>query len=106
MKSIVVSASEFMIATTNSTGASRIGPRARARSSIPATCAIAWCEAARVCGAMSSETSSRASARLLSGFDVAQRVQFDHMRENCSRSGSSSVSPSSEVAAIPVFSSR
>jgi hypothetical protein len=41
MKSIVVSASEFMIATTNSIGASRIGPRARARSSIFATLAMA-----------------------------------------------------------------
>jgi hypothetical protein len=87
MKSMVVSASEFMIALTNSIGASRIGPWTRARSSIPAISAIAWCEAARVGGAMSSETSSRASTRLWSGFDVAQRVQFDHRRENCSRSG-------------------
>jgi hypothetical protein len=106
MKSIVVSASEFTTATTNSIGASCIGPSARARSSIPPNSVIARSAAARVSGVMSSEAPSRASARLWPGFNVPQRIQFDHAREYCSRTGASAGIPSSEAAAIPVFSSR
>jgi hypothetical protein len=106
MKSIVVSASESTAATTKSIGASCSGPRARARSSIPPNSVIARSAAARVAGVMSSEAPSRASARRWPGFNVPQRIQFDHAQEYSSRTGASAAIPSSEAAAIPVFSAR
>jgi hypothetical protein len=56
MKSIVVSAIEFIIAATKVIGASFIGPFARARSRSAAMNAISLCDAARASAVMSSET--------------------------------------------------
>jgi hypothetical protein len=63
MKSIVASASEFMIATAKSIGVLRKEPLLRIRSINSAKPAMVSCAAARVADVISSETLSCASAR-------------------------------------------
>ena len=77
MKSIVVSASEFMIDKTKLIDASRIAPVVRHRSMSSATPAMVLWPSARVSGVISSETVNCARARLLSGSEMTQCIQFD-----------------------------
>src|ERR1700722_14168789 len=82
---MVVSASEFMTDKTKLIDASCIGPAALHRSKSSAMPAIGLWLSARVSGVISSETLNCARARLLSGSEITQCIQFDQTEKSCLR---------------------
>src|ERR1700683_3800943 len=105
MKSMVVSASEFMTDKTKLIDASCIGPAARHRSKISAMPAIDLWPIARLLGVISSETLNCARARRLSGADITQCIQFDQTKKSCFRSEAFRGRFSKAAEAISAFNS-
>jgi hypothetical protein len=83
--------------------ASLIGPAALHRSTSSATPARALWLSARVSGVISSETLSRARARLLSGSEMTQRIQFDPNGEKLPAQRSFSWKPFLRISALRAF---
>ena len=103
---MVVSASEFMTDRTKLIDASRIGPAARHRSKSSAMQAIGLWLSARVSGVISSETLNCARARLLSGSEITQCIQFDQTEKSCLRSEAFRGRFFKAAEAISAFNSR